>query len=258
MNHNKVRSLPTEPLLYIIDADFQAVLRPLNLFQAIFVTSKFNISSNIIEPKSKTYHIKSAFAAIISIIIHWCRFSIYYVVNVQEHKFSTIELLLWFDCFYYSIATAISYIISAVQSDNTVLLIIKLQQALRTTNINTKTMYHIMIWNWIYLISILSIYVFCIVNVSGIFHNQINVVVALLIFPMFLFDLNLICASRYVTIICYVLEMWNKKMLMYEKNHYQDTQENQLNGNAMFNAYLDIIKSFRLTEKIHQVAVSIF
>lgn len=260
MNPNKFRFLPQECLLNnIMDKDFQCVLLPFTIFQNIFMIARFNVTNNFITPLRRTYYIKSACAVSILIIINYYCFVVYSeIIQIDINKGTTaLVILLRFDCIYYIIATVVLYITSALHSSNTVLLIIKLQESLRTINMTTKMLLHMKIWNWIYILSISSFYfVSTIIIVSQTQEFKFGHLILLL--RVMIFDLNIIYASRTVSFTCHVLRLWNKKMLGYEKKYYQEMEENQLMGKAMLKAYFDIIKSFRLTEKIYEFAVSIF
>lgn len=153
--------------------------------------AKFNIKNNCITPKNKSYYLMSAFAVIILIIINYFRLTMHSEVLVVYSGLSrNVLILLWFDFLYYSIIGTIIYMDNGFQSRNAVSLVIELQHALRMINIKTKMMYYLKIWNWIYILSILFMYI--VYDISSRIISYINITYLIFMVPVLNYDLNVL------------------------------------------------------------------
>lgn len=251
-------NVPNECLLNnIIDEDLQAALLPMSMIQKLFLTARYRIKNNFITPNTKIDYLKSfiAIAALISSMLY--RFS--FTSNFLDYPYTPILLILiWFDFIYYSLTVTIIYIESALQSTNSVMIMIKLQQALHTIDFNKATFIREMkIWNWIYIICIFGFY--WIFNLPALL-IEFNPAILLTMLPILLIDLNVMYASRTVAFVNNCLSMWNEKMVYTEKvllRQVEGQVVDSFKNKAIARAYFDIVKTFHLTGKVYRFGVSI-
>lgn len=243
---------PTECLLNnYIDKDLQAALRPFIILRKIFLLSNFSIISNFITPNYAVFHIKPVIGALLLMVTCYYRWSIHRHVfyEVDDHFISKFFLFVEFIHIFISIA--VLYIVNVMQSSNFVLLIVKLQYALNAIDLDReRTMFNLKLWNWIYIIGIISfnsIYI-----LFGLKLHHIGFIHQLLIhIPFFVFELQIVQVSRFVQMLSGVLRLWHKKMI----SHKNDNDE--LSGNKMLHAYKNILQSFHIIEKFFCCGVSI-
>lgn len=158
---NTIRQ-PTECLLsYFIDKDIQAPLRPFNILRKIFLLENFTIITNFITPIYAVFHVKPVIGALILQTICFYRFLIdrnfpdgfdYPIVSSVIHCIDLIHDV---------VSCALLHIVNVMQTNNFVLLIVKVQHVLNTINPNReRTMLSLKLWNWIYISSIIIFYFF--------------------------------------------------------------------------------------------------
>lgn len=258
-NSNTIRyNVPNECLFdNIIDEDLQAALFPLSMFQKISLTAHYKIKNNFITSNTKKDYFKSFIGAAVLVSAMFLRlhqFRAYYCSPYTP----ILLILIWFDFIYYSLAVIIIYIESALQSTNSIMLLIKLQRALHTITLDKATFFSEMkFWNWIHIICLFGFY--WVFNLPIVL-NTFNPSIFLIILPVLLFDLNIIYASRTVAFVSNCLAMWNDKMVYNERTLLRQIEVHvgdNVEGAAIANAYFDIVKTFYRTEKVYGFGVSI-
>lgn len=242
---------PTECLLNnYIDKDLQAALRPFIILRKIFLLSNFTIIGNFITPNYAAFHVKPIIGTLLLMLTCYYRWSIHrqFFYEVDDHFISNFFLFIEF--IHILISCAVLYIVNVMQSSNFVLLIVKLQYALNAIDLDREsTMFNLKLWNWIYIIGIISfnfIYIlFGVIHIGFIHQLSIHI-------PFFVFELQIVQVSRFVEMLSGVLSLWHKKMI----SHKYDNDE--LSGNKMMHAYKNILQSLHLAEKIFCFGVSIY
>lgn len=149
-----------------------------------------------------------------------------------------------------------------IQSNNFVLLILKLQYIINVINLDRdKILFNLKLWNWICVTIIIILYIILISLGTSYIHMGLFRELSITV-PVFLFEFQILFVSRLVQMLSEVLSLWRSKMLIHINVHYNLTHpfvnEDDLLGNKMVNAYNNIINAFHLIEKIFCSAVSTY
>ncbi|XP_061724318.1 uncharacterized protein LOC133530424 [Cydia pomonella] len=255
------RRFQTEYLINnILDQDFQAMLFPLNFVQSCFLMPRFSIINNFITPDNHaSFYIKSIIGCLILTLSHVFRF-IFYNEITKSVSTGVVDFLLYFDFTYFSFTSVIIYIVNSFHRSSVVELIIKLQHVLDVIRIDKQEfLCKHKIQNWLSISLVLIIYVFHWLSACIDFGILDLLVHFCLVIPLMIYDIQVVHVIRSVVMIKNELIAWIHKLEKSKETHIKP-KENIVNFEVsesdMFNAYTDIIRAFRLSNKVYQFSVS--
>lgn len=259
------KKIPVECLLNnFIDTEVLSSYKALIFIDSLFFNSKFTITNNFITPNSMKSQLKSIIGVAFQITLHIYRF--FYLTDTFKDFINSnvVSFLLCVGEMTYVVATVLIYVINMIQSKNNVLIMIKIQQALRAVNSETNNITkHHKLWNWMSIIAIFSIYgiyasgsVFGSCTLGKGLYSWIGILTS---FADLIFDMNVIYVTRTVDFIGKILVLWNDKMAANKQAKLAALQEKTVNKGtatkALFQAHMNLIKAFLLCKSIFQFTV---
>ncbi|XP_063369853.1 uncharacterized protein LOC134658174 [Cydia amplana] len=256
------RRLQTEYLINnIIDQDFQAMLFPLNFVQSCFLMPSFSIINNFITPDHQvSFYIKSIIGCTAIALSHVFRF-LYFYDATRTYGTEVVTFLLYFDFIFLFITSIIVHIVNSFQRSYVVELIIQSQHVLdRIKTDKTDFFYKLKIQNWLSVLFVVSIYIYHWFSTCIDFSFLDLVVSFSLTVPLMIYDMQVVHVTRYVVMIKNELIAWIHKMEEYKRIHDKPEEEvnYEVSESDMFNVYSDILKAFRLSNKVYQFSVSLY
>lgn len=244
--------------------EFTSALKPFTVTQTLCLIPQFNITNGFITPNNKTSYIKSFFGASSFLLIIIYRV----LVIVDNDKISAIpDSIFWMtiaDSVISIIATILTYTVALLQSQNVVVIMLRLHRAL---NIIGKDQHTILanhkMYSWLAVIALLFYYIIslAIVLLSSIEILSLKIVLHLISVSRLISiisDLNMIYLVRTVALISNILASLNNKILLYKKTHSdgnQDIEDEEVLNN-FHHLYQDIIKAFGLLKSVYGPLVS--
>ncbi|XP_063388354.1 uncharacterized protein LOC134674224 [Cydia fagiglandana] len=255
------RRLQTEYLINnILDQDFQAMLFPLNFVQSCILMPRFSIINNFITPDNHvSFYIKSIIGCTVVTSSHVFRF-LYYHEATRTFGTEVVTVLLYFDFIFFSLFSIFTHVVNSFQRSYVVELIIKLQHVLDYIKTDKRDFfYKLKIQNWLSVLFVVSMYLFH--WISACYDISIHglLISFYLTVPLIIFDMQLVHVTRYVVMIKNELIAWIHKMEEFKRIHDKpEEEEPEVSESDMFNAYTDILKAFRLSNKVYQFSITIF
>lgn len=259
------KKIPVEYLLNnFIDKDFQSSYKALNFTDSLFFIAKFTIMNNFITPNNVKAHLKSLVGAVFLVVLHVVRFCYLRDTLKRFMNSNTVPLLMCSVEIVYIVATILTYSVNMIQSKNNALLMIKIQQALRSikSEKNNILKQH-KLWNCISIVVIFSVYgSYAGLTVAGSLSlgrglYSLNSIITA--FPDMIFDISIIYGTRTVDLIRKILVSWKNTMLVHKKAQLATLEVAHKEGTTtktLIQAYMDLLQSFRLCQNVFQFAVS--
>ncbi|PZC79304.1 hypothetical protein B5X24_HaOG201001 [Helicoverpa armigera] len=255
-----VEDIPTLPInrLHInnmVDNDLQALLRPLNLVPRLLFCASYRIRHNFICPNSFLYNVLVVFYFVsfrclaLYTVIYLC------IYIVDFHGGSKIFFTL-FDCLdftIFSIGFLINTYVCFKESDNNILLILKIQYVLRNLNVSRLCLKSLIASSWW---SVILIHAFFIV--SGTYYcyyfSELRITDVLTQYPTILFDVNVIYASLLIKLLEKTLRVWIEAV---QKQNI-DNSERERHLEMLFDVYFNIQGAYKIIDKTFQIQVNIY
>ncbi|KAH9640144.1 hypothetical protein HF086_018386 [Spodoptera exigua] len=237
-----IRATPTvscgEVLLYnVVDKEFQSALRPLALMQRLFICAKFSIRDNFIASNTATYNYIGLSCALI-----FRSFMLYYLISTINQMIGITSLLSLCDIddfIFFSVGFIINYYSNIIQCNNNVFLILKLQNVIRSLQIDVKVMKFFVITNWCYIIALNCVFIlsntyYCMFHVVGNAWDHLSS------FTSITFDINIVYASFILSLLRRLVISW------IEEFQSNGDSNNECYWNAMFDLYVNILEAYKL------------
>lgn len=239
-----------------IDENFQKGLIPLNILQHVFFLSKYTIRNNFIHTKSYAYTV------IISILFPCLVIFAVYSNFPSENGLTDVYYAMILHSTLYCIECIILFFNNIYVSKLTVQLILNVQKILRIFKQPGNDLKRWEIENWIALFCNFLIYFLIIticVNFEGFTWSTKTLYGILYIFALIYFDVNIICAFRYMNLVNRCFKLWMYNFQIYSDRISQisisATRNIQIDLKTYFDAYNIIIDSFNTFKRIFQLSV---
>lgn len=270
---NRVRNIPVECLLNnYIEKEFQSAYRPFNLMDKLFLCPKFNIANSFITPTTTITNFLIVFGAILQILMHIFRF--YYMNKAYKDfsKGSAVTLSIFINQSMFIITTIFYYGNTIIQSKNSVLLMIKLQQAFTIVDLEkSKILNNHRYWNTI------NVFLMCVTYLiyvytrlymayysqlfKDVIHGTMLIVTSLILtVPPMIFDMNIIYLTRTIYLIAEMLSSWKNKMAANEAKTTvaHGEMQNSKSIKSLYSVYMGLITAFGLCKNVFQISVSVY
>ncbi|XP_073962943.1 uncharacterized protein [Choristoneura fumiferana] len=263
--------MPVECLLNnYMENEFRVAYRSLNFIDKLFLCPKFNITNSFITPTTKITNILIVFGAILQISMHVFRFCYMNNVFKNRSKGFAVTLTLFINQAMFVTITIFHYGNIIIQSKNSVLLMIKLQQIFRLVDLEkAKILNNHRNWNMIsvfFMCLIYFIYTYARIHMAFIrhiyedmAHGMMLIIISLmLILPPMIFDMNIIYMTRTIYLISGMLASWKNKMVAndVEIAHKYEVTHDSKSIKSLYSVYTKLIGAFCLCKNIFQVSVS--
>ena len=245
MNPDKNISLNT------VDKDVQSMLLPLDLMQNIMFYPKYRIKNNVITPNSLISKFVSMFATLGFMIafVH-CTYAVMCNHRSLGHT-SFMYYNFLYNCIFYCFGISLNFVIELIRTNSNVQFVLKFQKVHRFIN-NKSSINQMIIWTWIIILQILSVYVI----VYTYFYVKIGVPFYSTYagYILVVFDFNVIYVMRVLRFLENKIVLWNIREFNTREieNAYG---ENYCNG--AFQAYVEIIECYDIFKHNFQAFVSI-
>ena len=224
-----------------LDKDFQRIVQPFNIMLSVFFSSKYKIKNSYITRCDKKYPI------LMFSIISFCNmFSAYnfFTDSKDTHKVYALFLI----CFtVYCIDYVLLITYNITNSRSNISLILNIQEIHRSIG-NSKSVRNYIIWNWIILMSMITVFVsavssFVILNPNTTFVDLSN---GLMLFEI---ELNLMYGIRLMTLLTMYLKEWVKILL------HIDGENNEF-SEKLIKIYDKILEAYSLYKTCFRIFVS--
>ncbi|KAF9797788.1 hypothetical protein SFRURICE_017983 [Spodoptera frugiperda] len=225
--------------LQLIDREVQAILRPLNLMQHITFGPKYRIKNNYIFPNNLLTNVLSLAAKIVFIFSYtYCvYFGSTYAERISQ-PITFLDFLRFYDCLFYCIGFALTFVIQVTQGKNSILFVLLFQEVHRFLNNKISIKQTVSsIWIVVILTSLfVPVYfiVFCVlVNFPFYFIIPSHFLAA--------FDFNMVYATQVMKLLTNKVDLWVSQV------KYGDKLESRHRGDywrKLFQTYVDIMKCY--------------
>ncbi|XP_064292770.1 uncharacterized protein LOC135309948 [Plodia interpunctella] len=243
------RNERTEILLNnYLDNEFKKMLLPLNIMHNFIFFPKFKIMNNFITPNN-TYQ---NMIAVFGFAIYLIPFTIKYFMSVRT---SSDYIYNFFDLMFYAYGIGTNCLISALQTNSNVNLVLSLSKT-HHQQIFKINLRRITTWNWIYIVSCITLYFSNALYITIEARNLDNLVACVCIYILICIDINMVYAIRILQVIRMQLENWILEFESPEVAKSIDINENI--WNKRFQMYVDIQETFTIYKKVHQIQVISF
>lgn len=221
-------------IMYSVDKDIETVLRPVNIMQTIFFCPKYRIKDNTIYPNSLLSNILSISGTMCLI----------FIVLYRLHQLSSYEDFVQYlifvylaaccDICFYAVGFLLNCFLTIVQVPKNIKFVLTIQSIHRFLNnkryLRTFSVVNCLIALWIFLTFTCLI---CFFNLATNF--------GLVAFTYVSFDVNVIYATRCITVLKDMLDLWIEEVLYpllirdMDMKHYCQ---------VMFQRYADILNAY--------------
>lgn len=232
-----------------IGGDIKRMFYPLYLFQIIFISPKYILCNNLITPLGKNVRIL-VLLFLKSLLVLMCYEVLYGSTAIFYKLYHHFILYTYCCCFYvyYAIIIIAVVVLNILNSRKHVSLIMRIQLVHTTVNLDEKYIQSFIFWNWISNFTFVCVNILFFINfyVSYEYYDFINSVLDVIVI---IFDLNIIYGIRILTLLNIYLMEWKKKV--------SENQENDRYCKKMFEAYKNILASYKLYGKVFEPWVGI-
>lgn len=233
----------------VINKDLQSILKPLNMMQSLFMCAKYKIRDGLITANNLSYCFLSVLALILVGIINV--YTMYLEITSDETT-PVLSIVVWIDyisnAIFVMLSFSLTYYTNMIYRYDNVLLFLKVQNANKILEIDSRKQMRI---NWLVIVFLISLYFFSLLYFCCAFEGIGVWEVTALGFDM-LMDINLIYASRFLNLLRNYLAVWVKVV-----NSTQLTGEiDDGSWNKLFTAFMDIVEAYQLLAKTFRGLVS--
>ncbi|PZC79306.1 hypothetical protein B5X24_HaOG201003 [Helicoverpa armigera] len=230
----------------VVEKYLQRIFQPLDIMQAIFLSTKYKIRDNIITPIGRIYSFISISGEFGLMIVYYFLYihTDIWTDNINHFIFGVVDFILYF-C-----GVLLNPLVNVIQKLNNVLLVLKLQNIHRVLNMNENYFKHIIISNWIFSFTVSNFQLLWLCGYYYAFYN-IGVDNILTVYICIRFDMNVVYATRTIKLLCKSLEKWTEDL--WRSGYFEDSDDQY--WDRMFEAFLDTIKAFHIIETIYQQTV---
>ncbi|XP_045762189.1 uncharacterized protein LOC123865283 [Maniola jurtina] len=243
-----------------VDKSFQAALLPVNLLQYTSFLSKYTIRNNFIYPKGYIYCILSFFFVCSVIYAHYAHSRIDGMGLTVK---TTISFSLIFNFVFHCFDCVLLFFSNIYSSKYAIKLVVRVQKI--TNNFRSISKNYFKNWekeNWIYVAGIYFLYFLVAFMFMFLFPDEVSLSVSRFAYAFVLlyYDVNIICAFRYVKLCEDCLGWWISNVRFYLKQlktyeNVIDKMQNKYYLKRLLDSYLDVLDSFDMVKTIFQLPV---
>ena len=244
-----------------IDENFKKALFPLNLLQNIYFVSKYTIRNNFIHTKSYIYIFFSILSACLII------FAFFSHMELERDFVKVLSISIYYslivDHFIYIFECLILFLDSFKNSKLHIELILNVQKIMKIFKKSDNDFKRWHIVNWIIFFTIfVSYFVISVLFASRIDNIWSNHTLrhVFYMFALLYYDVNIICAYRYMNIINKCIKLCICNIQRFSKRYIENSNPTKYIGidhKTYFSIYIDIIDSFDKFKNMFQLSVSI-
>ncbi|PZC77058.1 hypothetical protein B5X24_HaOG200707 [Helicoverpa armigera] len=237
----------------VVHEDLQSVLKPLNLMQAPFFLSKYTIRNNCIKPNSIIYNLMAVISMLIFRIVNVYKIVVFpFVTKVN----SSVTLFLYvsqiLDTVFYTVGFVLNNYLNIVYSRINIGLVLKLQFVHRVLNINRRNLKSLIIYNWIFVVSLYSYFIF-IGIFSWITYPFITLYSYILVVSALSFDMNIVYALRLIKLLTQLLRFW--LMEIQELRNLGVCRSDESYWMKMFDVFKNIVEAYKTIQDLFSLTV---
>ena len=233
---------------FTVDEDVQSILLPFNLMEYITFCHKYTIKNNVITPKSlKSYLISMIGTLIIIFVLIYRTYMIFFYYDCYGRNY-ILNYLGCYDCIFYCFGFIMNFVNGIILSEKSIEFVYSFQKVHRFLK-NDTCFNQFIIWSWINVIGYtfghnVFFITFCVYTGES-YYLILSLVICVVL------DLNMIYATRGITVLKNKVVIWNVKAMKTLKdiNRENDTKE-------IFQAYVDILKCYNIHKFCFQHIVS--
>ena len=233
-----------------VDKDVQSMLLPLNLMQNIIFYPKYRIKNGVITPNSLFSKIVSMIATLVFIFgfVHFSYTALTTLKGLGHPTF--MHVVSCYNCIFYCFGVVLNFMIELFRTKRNVQFVLKFQKVHRFIN-NQSGFNNIIIWTWIIVIVILSIYgiAFTYLNtkIASRFHSNCYVYI------LIVFDFNIVYITR-------ILRFLENEVVLWNIRDFNPHEIENMHGgnyhNRALQAYVEIMQCYDMFKHIFQEFVS--
>lgn len=248
--HNVPRQQHKEGVTTIIDKDLQSVLRPLNFTQNMFICAKYSIRDNVVTSNSPYYKCFS-----IICIFFYLGFEIFVTVAFLLYfpipKFLSMLMRINYIHIVFLTGYAISISSNIIHSRNNVLLVLKIQNVLKSLDIKGENLKTLVVVTWVFVI---SLHVCCCLVRSSFFSglSVADILCFLINYICVLFETNILYAVVILKLLRKMLNVWMEKFIKSTKESMRERR-----WNTMYKTYSNILEAYTLFVETFRLLVSL-
>ena len=232
--------------IFTVDEDVQSMLLPFNLMEHITFSPKYTIKDNVITPNSLKSYLVSMIGTLIfiSVLINRTYKIVFYYDYFGRHFI--LSSIGCFDCIFYCFGVIMNFVNGIILTEKSIEFVFTFQKVHRFLN-NDTSFKRFIIWSWINVIGYtfghtVFFITFC------VFTGEPYYVLLCLVICVVL-DLNIIYATRGITLLKNKVVLWNIEAMKTDINRESNNKE-------MFQAYVDILKCYNIHKFCFQRIVS--
>ncbi|PZC77064.1 hypothetical protein B5X24_HaOG200713 [Helicoverpa armigera] len=239
----------------IIDEDLQSVLKPLNFMQAVFFLSKYSIRNNLIKPNSLIYDLISVTCLLMFRIVSIYRIIIFSFASKWTPLLQFLYVSQILDSIFYSVGFLLNNYINIVYSKINIGLVLKLQFVHKVLNINRHKLRPLIIYNWIFAISVYSYFIIFNLYMWLKFPNP-SYYALILVFSALAFDINIVYALLLIKLLTQMLRIWLVEI--QELTNVGMSGSDESYWNKMFDVYKNILEAYKTVEELFKLLVRFY
>lgn len=211
----------------------------------VFFTSKYTIRDNYITPKGYKFNVLLLTATVMSYGLF-----LYSVLNIDPdkyHNFYESRDIFYLFMFFYALYVAgftMLIFLNIIHSDNNISLILTIQYIYNSID-SIKNIKGVVFWNWVYVLGICGLNMFMYL-LYYIAFDHFNIIESFADWMFITFDVNLVCAIRFIILLEKYLVMWKQSVL---------DDELGINYAKLFDVYQNILEAYNLYKGVFQVVV---
>lgn len=239
-NRQRIRSAEFQVNDNVIGKELQSILKPLNLIQALFVCAKYKLKNDRITPNTLKYNLASVLTTVInlSLLLH----TTFAAPSLDSLLYIMIAMIgLGLNCY-----------ISITESENSVLLVIKIENVLKA--VKSKNIRQFLFYNWSCIIG-LHISMFILILYYSFF-NMINYLELFNDYSLITFDVNILYAGILIKIVWNSLKLWLKELQQLEADSRSGNDVDSNYWNDKFETFMNIIEAYQLIDRTFRILVS--
>lgn len=228
-----------------VDKNIQSTLWPLNLMQTICFYPKYRIKNNIIYPNSRLSNITSVCGSFLYISLFLLHIYENYCNDHLRKYLSFMYFAAYYETSFFTTGFILNCLLTIVQTHKNIDFTLTIQRIHRFLN-NQKSFKSFTVVNWL----IISWLLACHILITYCFYWSIS---SLFGFALICFDMNIIYATRCITFLKDMLDLWNEEVLRLQLMRDMDMKDY---CKVMFHTYTDILSGYDTFKKTYKHFVS--
>lgn len=189
----------------LIDKDVLLMLKPLNMMESLFLCAKYKIRDDMVLANNSYYRLVSLFGLLIIITLHL--YALWFDVRFGNlgRLGSIVQMCYIVNAIFIAVGFLLNHYLTLKHRYNNVLLLLKLHNAHRIINVDARKC---MKTNWVILVLLNCFFFLWLFYFWSTF--DIHCWDIITTYSTILFDINVLYASRLLSILKLYLEMWIK------------------------------------------------